>query len=205
MQEATIPCPHCNHANVQRLTTTVDLAEHPKQKLAILTDSLFTVSCAHCQKQYSIEHELMVHDKKNRYALLLTLQDNLFELDASVSGIEATEFDTLRLVGSNAQLKEKILLFDAGLNDQVIELCKLYLLMQSQQHQLLFAEHQTAENKLIFSALDEKGALQCSVACDYGLYAQLEKTVHTFSLTPHHFVLVDQSYAYEQIRNNAGL
>ncbi|NCC65022.1 MAG: hypothetical protein EOM15_10250 [Spirochaetia bacterium] len=205
MQKAIITCPHCNLSNSQSLSTKVDLTQYPKKKIAILTDSLFTVTCAHCQKQYSVEHELIVHDKNNRYALLLTLQDDLFELDASISGIEASEYDTLRLVTSNAQLKEKILLLDAGLDDRVIELCKLYLLMQSDQQQLLFAEQQRAKNKLIFSALDERGALQCSVACDFELYAQLKKAVHTFSLTPHHFVLVDQTYAYEQIKNSAGL
>jgi len=62
MQEAALTCPHCHCEVTHTLHPFLDLAKHPKQKLAILTDSLFSVTCPSCTKQFTVLHELLVVD-----------------------------------------------------------------------------------------------------------------------------------------------
>jgi len=77
MQEATLTCPHCQHAGRHELLPFLDLNKHPKQKLAILTDSLFTVNCPSCAKQFTVLHELLVVDEKQHIGLLLAPQSEV--------------------------------------------------------------------------------------------------------------------------------
>ncbi len=204
MQEATLTCPHCSSEIEHTLQPFLDLGKHPKQKLAILTDSLFTVTCPSCTKQFTVLHELLVVDEKQQLALLLAPQTDIRELDSSVTGRQELQDYTLRLVRTAASLKEKILLLDSNLDDRTIELCKLYLTMYMEKTdiQLYFAEHQTQANKLLFSVLDSEGALEGSIECEYALYDQLSETTEQFPLQKGFFTAVDQTWAYEQIKNS---
>jgi hypothetical protein len=205
MQEATLTCPHCQHAGRHELLPFLDLNKHPKQKLAILTDSLFTVNCPSCAKQFTVLHELLVVDEKQHIGLLLAPQSEVRELDGDGIGRQGLQSYTLRLVSTAAGLKEKILLLDSNLDDRTIELCKLYLTMYLQKPdvQLYFAEYQTQTDKLLFSVLDGNGALEGSIECEDELYEQLLQTAQQFPLKPGFFTAVDQRWAYEHIRNSA--
>ena len=205
MQEATLTCPHCHCEVKHTLHPFIDLAKHPKQKLAILTDSLFSVTCPFCTKQFTVLHELLVIDEKQQVALLLAPRSQVRELDGAVTGRQDLEAYTLRLVTTTTALKEKILLLDSNLDDRTIELCKLYLAMymQKPEVQLFFAEHQMNAHKLHFSVMDGEGALEGSIECEYELYDQLCETTEQFPLQKGFFTAVDQIWAYERIKNNA--
>lgn len=205
MQEAKLTCPHCHQELKHTLHPFVDLAKQPKHKLAILTDSLFSVTCPSCAKQFTVLHELLVVDEKQQIALLLAPQSEVRELDGSVTGKQGLESYTLRLVTTAAGLKEKILLLDSNLDDRTIELCKLYLTMYLEKPacQLYFAEHQEHANKLLFTVINDEGALEGSIECEDALYEQLCETTDQFLLKQGFFTAVDQIWAYERIKNNA--
>ena len=99
MQSALLTCPHCKEQGEQQLTPFLDLGKHPKQKLAILTDSLFTLTCPSCKQQYSVLHELLVVDEKQHYAFMLIPDTELGEVDGKVTGKEEFDEYLLRLVG----------------------------------------------------------------------------------------------------------
>lgn len=206
MQEANLSCPHCHSESKHALHPFLDLAKQPKQKLAILTDSLFTVTCPSCTKQFTVLHELLVVDDKQRFAFLLAPQSELRELDGAVTAREEIQAYTLRLVTTAASLKEKILLLDSNLDDRTMELCKLYLAMQldAPQSRLYFAESQELANKILFSVVDSEGILEGSIECEAQLYEQLHKKTEQFPLKQGFFTAVDQLWAYEHIRNSAG-
>ncbi|MDD3057382.1 MAG: CpXC domain-containing protein [Sphaerochaeta sp.] len=205
MQSALLTCPHCKEQGEQQLTPFLDLGKHPKQKLAILTDSLFTLTCPSCKQQYSVLHELLVVDEKQHYAFMLIPDTELGEVDGKVTGKEEFDEYLLRLVGSSAGLKEKLLLLDNNLDDRVIELCKLYLSMQLEQQdvQLFFADQQKEEQTLLFTVMDAESHVLGSVECERELYTQLTETVKAFAVRKGYFTKVDQAWAYQQIRNSA--
>lgn len=203
MQQATLTCPHCNHTHQHILHPFIDLGKQPKQKLAILTDSLFSVNCPACHKQYTVLHELLVVNENEEFALMLIPNTEEAEIPGSVTGRQNLETYTLRLVASTASLKEKLLLLERHLDDRVIELSKLYLSLQFQDkpYQLFFADK--TDGKLIFSVLDEQGTLQGSVNCEDELYTQLQETTKRFPVKEGYFTLVDQNWAASMIKESS--
>jgi hypothetical protein len=185
------------------LYPVIDLVAKPTLKLGILTGSLFSVTCESCGKQFEVMHEVLILDEDARYAILLAPDFSGTELDSSAASPSRFSGYRLRLVSSSDELKEKILLFDGGLDDRTIELCKLYLLMQmtDKKVSLLFSEHQVAQGKMMFSLFDQQGVLTESIECEDALYGQLFKKSQSFSLTEQVFSRIDVNWAYSRIAN----
>ena len=204
VQEATLRCPFCNTEQQHNLYPVVDLGENPSLKLGLLTDSLFSVRCTKCNNQFSVMHEMLVIDKEASFAILLAPESKLTEVKEPSE--EIALLDTLRLVNTSDELKEKILLLDAGLDDRTIELCKMYLLMkmEKKEHTLLYADHQVGEGQMLFTLFNEKDEMEETIQCSDGLYTQLVATAEEFSLKEGYFLRINQEWAYSEIKNSAG-
>jgi len=204
VQEATLYCPYCNTEQKHNLYPVVDLVENPSLKLGLLTDSLFSVHCNECENQFMVMHEMLVVDKEASFAILLAPDSSLTEVMEPSE--EMGQYETLRLVHSSDELKEKILLADAGLDDKVIELCKMYLLMKMERksHSLLYADHQRGEAQMLFSLFNEKDEMQETIQCSDGLYTQLLETAQEFSLKKGYFLCIDQAWTFNEIKNSVG-
>ena len=204
VQEATLRCPFCNTEQQHNLYPVVDLGKNPSLKLGLLTDSLFSVRCTQCNNQFAVMHEMLVIDKKASFAILLAPESTLTEVKEPSEEIGA--FDTLRLVNTSDELKEKILLLDSGLDDRTIELCKMYLLMkmEKKEHTLLYADHQVGEGQMLFTLFNEKDEMEETIQCSDGLYTQLVKTAEEFSLKEGYFLRINQEWAFNEIKNSAG-
>ncbi|HKL57234.1 MAG TPA: CpXC domain-containing protein [Sphaerochaeta sp.] len=203
-QEAVLRCPFCNTEQQHNLYPVVDLVKNPSLKLGLLTDSLFSVRCTECNNQFAVMHEMLVLDKETSFAILLAPDSRLSEIKEP--SIEVKKLETLRLVNTPDELKEKILLLDAGLDDKTIELCKMYLIMKMErpEYTLLYADHQVVEEQLLFTLFNEKGEMEETIQCSDGLYTQLLRTAEAFSLKPGFFLRIDQSWALREIKNSAG-
>ena len=204
IQEAMLRCPFCNTEEQHNLYPVVDLVENPSLKLGLLTDALFSVRCKKCNNLFSVMHEMLVMDKEASFAILLAPESELTEIKEPSE--EIGQFTTLRLVNSSDELKEKILLLDAGLDDKTIELCKMYLLMKMERPglTLLYADYQVGESQMLFSAFNEKDEMEETIQCSDGLYTQLLKTAEEFSLKQGYFLRINQAWAFNAIKNSAG-
>ena len=204
VQEATLRCPYCNTEQQHTLYPVVDLVENPSLKLGLLTDSLFSVRCNECNNQFSVMHEMLVTDKEASFAILLAPDSSLSEVKLPTE--EIGEFETLRLVNTSDELKEKILLLDAGLDDKTIELCKMYLLMKMEKKgcTLLYADHQVGEAQMLFSLFNEEDEIKETIQASDGLYTQLVTTAEEFPLKKGYFLRIDQAWAFSEIKNSAG-
>lgn len=200
-QSVKVACPFCDHEQENTVYPIIDLAAKPTLKLGILTGSLFSATCESCERRFEVMHESLILDDEKRYAFLLAPDYQGTELDSRDASLRELSGFQLRLVSSNDILKEKILLFDGGLDDRTIELCKLYLLMQMQDKNvsMLFCEHQVARGNLMFSVFDQQGILQESIECEDALYSQLYGKAQSFSLKEQVFTRVDVNWAYTQI------
>nr|WP_321262858.1 CpXC domain-containing protein [uncultured Sphaerochaeta sp.] len=205
MQDVTLTCPHCKKEHPHTLTPFIDLQKQPKQRLGILTDSLFSVTCPACKRQYTVLHELLVVDETTKWAMMLIPNTEYEQVDGKVTGREDLESYTLRLVSTTASLKEKLLIREQGLDDRTVELCKLYLSLQLEhsEYQLFFTELRKKENTLYFTVLTQDGSLEGSISCEYGLYDQLLETATAFPVKEGYFIQVDRQWAEQSIRNSA--
>jgi len=107
----------------------------PAAKEQLLDGTLFSVTCAKCQKKSQVHYPLLYHDMKNKLMIQLALSDEDAEVfkeitsskgdDPAASIIESMKDYKYRLVFDSDDLREKAMIFSHGFDDRVIEIMKL--------------------------------------------------------------------------------
>lgn len=115
-QEKEVICRSCGRSSEQHFLTSVNVAEKPELKESVLNGELFLWTCPHCGAGNLDSGPFLYHDPEGKLLILLT--------GSKVKGEELPEGYTGRLVRSTGELIEKIKIFDSGLDDVVIEVCK---------------------------------------------------------------------------------
>lgn len=124
-----IGCPECSAAVRTEMWPGVCAQEHPELRDRLLDDSFFDWTCPSCGYAAQFQYPCLYHDRERRFMIYLVPGGSGKEfrpVDVSdtfpqLAGVKK------RVVSSPAGLKEKILIFEAGLNDYAVELVKLAL------------------------------------------------------------------------------
>ena len=123
-------CPDCGAKTTARMWSGINAEVNPNLRLSVLDESLFDWRCPQCGYEAMLAYPCLYHDKGRRFMIYILpgKPDS-----AKAAGIGA-QFPQLRgvrkrVTGSLATLKEKILLFEDGLDDRAAELVKLLLAM----------------------------------------------------------------------------
>lgn len=122
-----IPCPKCNHENEMRIFKTVNATTDPQFRENLLNGSLFNFKCVDCGYEAVMKYPLLYNDMKNRLMVYYIPDNDRTELVDKELEEEYAEIGaiTRRLAGSFNTVKEKIHIFESGLDDRAIELTKL--------------------------------------------------------------------------------
>ena len=119
-------CPDCGAKTTARMWSGINAEVNPNLRLSVLDESLFDWRCPQCGYEAMLAYPCLYHDKGRRFMIyILPGKPD----PAKAAGIGA-QFPQLRgvrkrVTGSLATLKEKILLFEDGLDDRAAELVKL--------------------------------------------------------------------------------
>lgn len=124
-----VSCPHCGAAVKTRMYPGIGADESPELREHVLDETLFDWKCPACGYEAELVYPCLYHDKEHNFMVYVVPNGNECEI-ASVD--VSKEFPRLsgmrkRVVISLAGLKEKILIFEAGLDDTAVELTKLAL------------------------------------------------------------------------------
>ena len=140
--EVTITCPKCNEEHPFVMWQSINTQLDPEMRAAVKDRSAFQFICPTCgEKTYvdygflyhQMEDGIMIHyassdeDAEEIYKMVTNKeQDSLFYdmLDADY---------LIRIVRSQNELREKISIFDEGLDDRIIEIIKLFVLAKYQE------------------------------------------------------------------------
>ena len=124
-----VSCPHCGAAVKTQMWPGIDAQENPELRTHVLDETLFDWKCPACGYEAQFVYPCLYHDKDQKYMIYIVPNGN----DCTLQSVDVGEtFPQLngmvkRVVTSLAGLKEKILIFEAGLNDYAVELVKLAL------------------------------------------------------------------------------
>lgn len=120
-----ISCPQCGTVFQKSFPTRLNTAESPEQKATLLDGSLFVVECPDCGTRQIARFPLLYHDPQARLLLWLDADEEARRRAAGVltSTPEMQDY-RIRLVDGPGELIEKVKIFDAGLSDIAVELCK---------------------------------------------------------------------------------
>ena len=154
-------CTKCGAEYSAEVPQSVNAATSPELKEQVRSGALFTWTCPHCGTANLLTVPFLYHDPAEHLMLVLT--------QAPLGAEGVPEGYIGRQVRSVGELIEKIKIFDAGLDDLVIELCK-YVTCQELKKEvpLKFLRTDGADAEMTF-AYPEGGEMQL-VAVGFNTY-----------------------------------
>lgn len=115
-----IICPQCGESQKYRLYASINAAEHPELKQRILEETLFDWRCKRCNYFAAMAYPLLYTDPAVGYVISTAPMGT----NGDIEPTDAVRDYVKRSVKNLAELKEKILTFDAGCDDVAVELVK---------------------------------------------------------------------------------
>ncbi|MBQ7610945.1 MAG: CpXC domain-containing protein [Bacteroidales bacterium] len=118
-------CSRCGSPFSKELTASVNVRIAPEQKAAVLSGAFFLAECPVCGTRQLCKFPFLYHDPDERLMIWLGADELTRSRAADVlSSTPEMQDYHIRLVDSPGELIEKIKIFDAGLEDIAVELCK---------------------------------------------------------------------------------
>lgn len=115
-----IICPQCGESQKYQLFSSINVRENPELKQKILEETLFDWRCKRCNYFAAMAYPFIYTDPVAGYVISTAPMGTNGEIEPT----EAVKDYVKRSVKNLAELKEKILTFDAGYDDVAVELVK---------------------------------------------------------------------------------
>lgn len=143
MTYSTTICSECGTSFESEVYQNINVQDSPELKQKVVSGEIFLRRCPNCGKVQLAKYPLLYLDPAE--SLLLCLSDQ----ELAVDGLEGY---TARRVTTVGELIEKIKIFDAGLDDVIIELCKFVTCQElGTGANFKFLKMEGADNDLIFT------------------------------------------------------
>ncbi len=154
-----ISCPVCGTQNEITVYKTVNANTDPDLRTALLNGELLHFKCMDCGYEAELKYPLLYNDVKNAFMIYYlpdidreTITDE--DLEKQFPDLDDI---TRRLVSSFNELKEKIHIFESGLDDEVIEVVKAALkdVVEKRTNDTVeggfFSKYSTSEDRIGFT------------------------------------------------------
>lgn len=122
-----VACPNCNEIFSVHVYTSINATNDPQFREDLLSEKLLKWKCENCNYEGRFTYPLLYNDMKHRFMVYLIPKVEHFQL--ADKNLEE-KYKTLkhidkRIVPDFNTFKEKIFIFESGLNDMAVELTKL--------------------------------------------------------------------------------
>ena len=138
----SITCPSCNADSDFLIWESINTMLDPEMKSAVRDRSAFLFTCPKCGTKTYVDYGFLYHQMEDHIMIHYANSDeNAREIYDLVTGKNMPDMmkdmisdDYLtRIVRSQNQLREKLAIFDSGLDDRIIEIFKIFLLARYQE------------------------------------------------------------------------
>jgi len=126
VKETEVRCSKCGAAHSFKVYRSINVAENPELKDSVKDGSIFVWECPDCGQKNLAKYETLYHDPASKTMIWLLPTGNFqaSEMAAITNHTKAMGGYRLRRVSDIGSLMEKLLIFEAGLDDVVVEMCK---------------------------------------------------------------------------------
>lgn len=122
-----VACPQCNEITNAHLYISINATNDPQFREELLSENLLKWKCENCGYEGRFTYPLLYNDMKRRFMIYLIPQIDRFQLEdrsleddyRNLKGI------TKRITPDFNSFKEKVFIFESGLDDMAVELTKL--------------------------------------------------------------------------------
>lgn len=136
----SIKCPKCSHLNEVTVWSSITSDDSQDLKKDLLGAKINMFKCDNCSHTALLPNPLLYHDKSKKLMISFTpcndsskkeqLYANIKETSKKSDELKNLMDYNLRFVTNYDTILEKILIFDNGLHDKVIEVLKVLILTQ---------------------------------------------------------------------------
>lgn len=124
-RQERVVCAKCGRIHDITAYPSINAAQEPELKAKALTGELFAWQCPHCGTMNLARYPVLYQDPSEN--LIIVLSETPLNVESCPEGCIG------RQVGTVGEFIEKIKIFDAGLDDIVIEMCKFITLQEMSQ------------------------------------------------------------------------
>lgn len=179
----------CGHEFETKLWGSLNVTENKELKGKLLSGEINQVQCPKCQKKIYIEKSLLYHDMDQRLWVQMLpqadrpkwpeLQEEYQEEIKKNAGIKKYHF---RLAFGREELLEKIRIFDADLDDRILELLKVRILTEDEtlktvsDAKIFFSRHMPQEEELHFSITSQEKSLSQTIVIAFQHYNDVRES-----------------------------
>ena len=206
-----LPCSVCGEKIPLNFREFVDVKENPEYKKMILDGGFFNVVCPKCGTTALIEYPVMYMDPDKKLNIYMvprhdrTLVANLNSLNIPEDKVDPDEIK--RVTASSEDLVEKILIYDSGRDDRIIELYKLLISERMRvqwpemyRSKLLFIPNQRGDMFVVRDFNREPGGEKLTVVLNEDDYRSMEADFGRYLRTePGKFVEVNRNWVKRRI------
>ena len=122
-----VACPNCSEISNAHLYISINATNDPQFREELLSENLLKWKCENCGYEGRFTYPLLYNDMKRRFMIYLIPQIYRFQLEdreleddyRNLKGI------TKRITPDFNSFKEKVFIFESGLDDMAVELTKL--------------------------------------------------------------------------------
>ena len=124
-----VGCPNCGAAVRTRMWPGICGEDSPALRESLLDESMFDWQCPECGYRAQLVYPCLYHDRERKFMVYLVPNGSAGEFRPVDVGEKFPQLAEVkkRVVSTPAELKEKILIFEAGLDDLAVELVKYAL------------------------------------------------------------------------------
>lgn len=135
VRQQKIACPQCKRELTINVWDKVELPYDMQHRDRVLQNTFFKVGCDGCQSSFTIAYKCQYNDMERKYLLWVApAMDEKTQNEINEYNQKLKIDDRLRLaqggyhyriVNSDNELREKVIIFDEGLDDRYIETLKI--------------------------------------------------------------------------------
>lgn len=188
-----IRCPVCGKESDFEIYGSINTELDPDLKERVLDGTVFLFKCPDCGHEAYIVYPCLYHQMEDRLMIYLVKETEVEEareafekgegeLAEAMSGLTGY---SIRIVNTQNSLREKIKIFDAGRDDRVIELIKLFYFvsfkekMPDREFEELLYDDQGDEAGILYFM--NEGQVIGTVTVPAGMYAEIEEKVRQWN------------------------
>ena len=146
-QTTKVTCPKCGKEHDFAIWSSINVTLEPNMKEEVLSRKAFTFECPDCKEKTLYTYDFLYHDMEQKIMIYhVTTNEAMVQAmegfaqmtnvgvdDGILNGPEVEGYRK-RIVRSLNDLREKIFIFDAGLDDRVVEIFKVFCIIQLKQN-----------------------------------------------------------------------
>ncbi|MBQ9742526.1 MAG: CpXC domain-containing protein [Ruminococcus sp.] len=124
-----IPCPKCSENTDAKLYMSINATNEPTLREDMLDEKLFKFRCTACGHEARLTYPVLYNDMKNRFMIYLIPEIDRFQLEDVELEQKYEKLHSVRkrLAPDFNSFKEKVFIFESGLDDMAVEITKLVI------------------------------------------------------------------------------